>query len=109
MFLLPKGNPVYENIAGNKVKLPEVLEKLQFGGFTGYLHFRFVGSEGILIFEGGKLISAKLEKGTADLSALEAIVELCSLIVLEGGALSVYRLSKDLTMGLHALAHGEML
>jgi hypothetical protein len=109
MFLLPKGNPLYENIAGNKVKLPEVLEKLQFGGFTGYLHFRFVGVEAILIFEGGKLISAKLEKGATALSALEAIVELCSLIVSEGGTLSVFRLSKDLTMGLHALVQGEML
>lgn len=109
MFLLPKGNPLYENIAGNKVKLPEVLEKLQFGGFTGYLHFRYVGGEAILIFEGGKLISAKLEKGTSALSALEAIVELCNMLVSEGGTLSVYRLSKDLTMGLHALAHGEML
>ena len=109
MFLLPKGNPLYENIAGNKVKLPEVLEKLQFGGFTGYLHFRFVGVEAILIFEGGKLISAKLDRGASALSALEAIVDLCSLIVGEGGMLSVYRLSKDLTMGLHALVHGEML
>lgn len=109
MFLLPKGNPLYENIAGNKVKLPEVLEKLQFGGFTGYLDFKFLDAEVILLFEGGKLISAKYEKGTTVLSASEAIAELCTFIVGEGGFLSVYRLSKDLTMGIHALVHGELL
>ncbi len=109
MFLLPKGNPLYENIAGNKVKLPEVLEKLQFGGFTGYLDFKFIDAEAVLLFEGGKLISAMYEKGTTVISAFEAIAELCSLIVGEGGVLSVYRLSRDLTMGLHALVHGEVL
>ena len=109
MFLLPKGNPLYENIAGNKVKLPEVLEKLQFGGFTGYLDFKFLDAQAILIFEGGKLISAKYEKGVTVLSASEAITDLCSFLVSEGGVLCVYRLSKDLTMGIHALVHGEML
>ena len=49
------------------------------------------------------------EKGTTVLSAFEAIAELCALIVGEGGVLSVYRLSKDLTMGIHALVHGEVL
>jgi hypothetical protein len=109
MFLLPKGNPLYENIPASKVKLPEVLEKLQFGGFTGYLHFRFLNVEAILIFEGGKMISAMLERGTTVFSAFEALAELSYLILGEAGNMSVYRLAKDLTMGVHALIHGEML
>ncbi len=109
MFLLPKGNPLYENIAGSKVKLPEVLEKLQFSGFTGYLDFKFLDAEAMLLFEGGKLISAKYEKGTAVLFSFEAIAEICTLIVSERGVLCVYRLSKGLTMWLHALIHGEVL
>lgn len=109
MFLLPKGNPLYENIAAAKVKLPEMLDKLKGGGFTGYLNFIFPSSSGILFFEGGKLISALHELDKARLSGFEAIAELSNQILAGGGSLSVYRLSKDLVMGLHALLHGEVL
>lgn len=109
MFLLPKGNPLYENIAAAKVKLPEMLDKLKGGGFTGYLNFIFPSSSGILFFEGGKLISALHEHDKARLSGFEAIAELSNQILAGGGSLSVYRLSKDLVMGLHALLHGEVL
>ena len=109
MFLLPKGTPLYENIAAAKIKLPEMLDKLKSGGFTGYLNFLFPSSNGILFYEGGKLISALHEREKTRLSGFEAIAELCNQILSGGGSLSVYRLSKDLVMGLHALLHGEVL
>ncbi len=109
MFLLPKGNPLYENVAAAKINLPEILEKLKAGSFTGYLSFSFPASKVILFFEGGKLISAMCEFNKARLSGFEAIAELCNLILSGGGSLSVYRLSRDLVMGLHALLHGEVL
>lgn len=109
MFLLPKGNPLYENIPAAKIKLPEMLEKLKNGSFTGYLNFTFPTSTAILFFESGKLISALLERGTARQTGFEAMAGLCNNIMAGGGSLNVYRLSKDLTMGLHALLHGEML
>ncbi len=109
MFLLPKGNPLHENIPVAKVKLPDILEKFKAGSFTGYLSFLFPSSEGVLFFEEGKLISAMLERGEARASGLEAIAGLCTQIVGGDGSLDVYRLSTDLTMCLHALLHGEML
>lgn len=109
MFLLPKGNPLYENVAAAKIKLPEILDKLKSGGFTGYLNFIFPSSSVILFFEGGKLISTLYEQGNNRLSGFEALAELCSHIFAGGGSLSVYRLSRDLVMGLHALLHGEVL
>ncbi|WP_243688071.1 hypothetical protein [Geotalea toluenoxydans] len=109
MFLLPKGNPLYENVAAAKVKLPEILDKLKNGGFTGYLNFVFPSSNVILFFEGGKLISTMCEQGNTRLSGFEALAALCSHIFAGGGSLSVYRLSRDLVMGLHALLHGEVL
>jgi len=109
MFLLPKGNPLYENIPAAKIKLPDMLEKLKTGNFTGYLNFSFPTSVGILFFESGKLISALLERGTTRQTGFEAMAGLCNNIMADGGSLNVYRLSKDLTMGLHALLHGEML
>lgn len=109
MFLLPKGNPLYENIPVTKVHLPQTLEKLKTTSFTGYLSFTFPSSVGILFFEAGKLISAMLERGNTRGSGLEAITGLCGQIVAGDGSLAIYRLSPDLTMCLHALLHGEML
>jgi hypothetical protein len=109
MFLLPKGNPLYENIAAAKVKLPELLDKLKNGGFTGYLNFFFPAANVILFFEGGKLISTMCEQDNRRFSGFEALAELCTQIFAGDGSLSVYRLSRDLVMGLHALLHGEVL
>jgi hypothetical protein len=111
MFLLPKGSPLFENLAVSKLKLPEVLSKLSTGSFTGYASFVFQSSTTILVFESGKLVSALLEeqKGNRQ-TGFEAISNLVELMVSSGsGALNVYKLSKDLTMCIHALLQGEIL
>ena len=111
MFLLPKGNPLFENLAVAKLKLPEILTKLGNGGFTGYASFVFQSSTVILVFEAGKLISTLLEgqNGTRR-TGFEALSSLAELMVTSGsGALNVYKLSKDLTMSIHALLEGETL
>jgi hypothetical protein len=111
MFLLPKGNPLFENLAATKLKLPEVMTKLSSGGFTGYASFVFQTSTTILVFEAGKLVSVLLEeqKGGRQ-SGFEALSALAELMVTENsGAMNVYKLSKDLTMCIHALLQGEIL
>ncbi len=111
MFLLPKGNPLFENLAVSKLKLPDVLAKLTNGAFTGYASFVFQSSTAILVFESGKLVSALVEgqngKKEAGFEALSALAEL--MVTTGSGALNVYKLSKDLTMCIHALLEGEIL
>ncbi|MBL0224953.1 MAG: GTPase-activating protein [Geobacteraceae bacterium] len=111
MFLLPKGNPLFENLAATKLKLPEVMAKLSSGGFTGYASFVFQTSTTILVFEAGKLVSVLLEdiKGVrkTGFEALSALAEL--MVTSNSGAMNVYKLSKDLTMCIHALLQGEIL
>ncbi|MDU0459399.1 MAG: GTPase-activating protein [Geobacteraceae bacterium] len=111
MFLLPKGNPLFENLAVTKLKLPDVLSKLSTGGFTGYSSFVFQTSTVILVFEAGKLVSALLEdkngKRQNGFEALSALAE--SMVTSGSGAMNVYKLSKDLTMCIHALLEGETL
>lgn len=110
MFLLPKGNPLYENIPVAKINLPEMLDKLNFGGFTGYLRFTFPASQGVFFFESGKLVSALLEKeDSSSLTGVEAMSDLCTLLFKGSGSVDVYRLSRDLTMCLNASLHGEVL
>lgn len=111
MFLLPKGNPLFENLAVTKLKLPEVLSKLNSGSFTGYSSFIFQTGTVILVFEAGKLVSAMLEDKTGKRqNGFEAISSLAGLMVTSGsGTMNVYKLSKDLTMCIHALLEGETL
>lgn len=111
MFLLPKGSPLFENLAVSKLKLPDVLAKLSNGAFTGYASFVFQSSTSILVFEAGKLVSALVEgqNGRRE-SGFEALSALTELMVSTGsGSLNVYKLSKDLTMCINALLEGEML
>lgn len=111
MFLLPKGNPLFENLAATKLKLPEVMTKLSSGGFTGYASFVFQTSTTILVFESGKLVSAFNEdqKGGRQ-TGFEVLSTLAELMVTStSGALNVYKLSKDLTMCIHALLQGQIL
>jgi hypothetical protein len=109
MFLLPKGNPLNENIPTGRIRLPEVLDKLKNGGFTGYLKFVFPEAQGVLFFEAGKMISAQMECGASKLSGFEALASLCREITSGGGTFGVFRLSRDMTMCLHALLHGDVL
>ncbi|MSN27206.1 MAG: GTPase-activating protein [Geobacter sp.] len=111
MFLLPKGNPLFENLAVTKLKLPEVLSKLSTGSFTGYSSFVFQASTVILVFEAGKLVSALFEdRNGKRQNGFEALTTLAELMVTSGsGTMNVYKLSKDLTMCIHALLEGETL
>ena len=111
MFLLPKGSPLFENLAVSKLKLPDVLTKLSNGTFTGYASFVFQSSTSILVFEAGKLVSILVEgqngKRESGFVALSTLAEL--MVTTGSGALNVYKLSKDLTMCIHALLEGEIL
>jgi len=111
MFLLPKGNPLFENLAVGMLKLPEVMSKLSTGGFTGYASFVFQASTVILVFEAGKLVSVLHEEKNGNRqTGFEALSALSYLMVgTSGGILNVYKLSKDLTMCIHALLQGEIL
>ncbi|MDD2852871.1 MAG: GTPase-activating protein [Desulfuromonadaceae bacterium] len=111
MFLLPKGNPIFESLAVSKLKLPDVLSKLSNGSLTGYASFIFSSHTAILVFESGNLISAIVEgKNGEKESGFSALSTLSELMVSTGsGALNVYKLSTDLAMCIHALVEGEML
>lgn len=111
MFLLPKGNPLFENLAATKLKLPEVLTKLSSAAFTGYASFIFQSTTILLVFESGKLVSALLEDTHGNRkTGFETLISLTELIITStSGILNVYKLSKDLTMCIHALSQGETL
>lgn len=109
MRFLPKANPLYENIAAQKTVIPEVLEKLGNGGFTGYIQhvapeFEFYG-----IFAKGKMLCALSSEEGRDKTGFEALVVLFDKVLAVGGQINVYRMTTDLAVCAHALTVGSRL
>jgi hypothetical protein len=106
MYFLPKANPLYEQISTDKVLLPELLERLGKGHFTGYLNHTASGFEAYCIFSKGKLICAISFEDGLSKTGFEAITLLFDKVVSAGGEINVYRMTADLAMCAHALLLG---
>lgn len=109
MRFLPKANPLYEKISAKNIVIPDVLEKLGSGGFTGYINhsapcFEFWG-----VFAKGKLLCAVSNRDGVDKTGFEAIVLLFDKVISAGGEINVYRMTADLAVCAHALALGERM
>src|SRR6185369_13183735 len=102
-------NPLYEQISTDKVLLPELLEKLGKGHFTGYLNHTSPGFECYCIFAKGKLICAISSEGGRYKTDFEAITLLFDKVNSAGGEINVYRMTADLAMCAHALLLGTRI
>lgn len=109
MHFLPKANPLYEKISADKVTIPDVLEKLGTGGFTGYVQHSAPKFEFYGIFAKGKLLCAVSSDNGRDKTGFEAIVLLFDKVISDGGEINVYRMTADLAVCAHALALGTRL
>lgn len=109
MRFLPKANPLYEKIPANNIVVPEVLEKLGNGGFTGYIHHSSPEFEFYGIFTKGKLLCAVSNDDGRDKIGFEAIVLLFDKVISVGGEINVYRMTADLAVCAHALALGTRI
>lgn len=109
MRFLPKANPLYEKLPANKVVIPDILEKLGNGSFTGYVYHSAPAFEFYGIFAKGKLLCAYSTDGSADKSGFEALVLLFDAVILTGGELSVFRMTPDLAVCAHAQILGTRI
>lgn len=109
MCFLPKANPLYEKIPANKFVIPDVLEKLGKGGFTGYVHYSAPGFEFYGVFAKGKLLCAVSNGDGRDKTGFEAIACLFDKVISDGGEINVYRMTADLAVCAHALLLGTRL
>ncbi|MDD2309663.1 MAG: GTPase-activating protein [Desulfuromonadaceae bacterium] len=109
MRFLPKANPLYEKVSANKIVIPDVLEKLGNGGFTGYIQHSAPEFEFFGIFAKGKLLCAVSGDDERSQTGFEAISLLFDKIITVGGEINVYRMTTDLAVCAHALAVGTRL
>ncbi len=108
MFLLPKGNPLAENVPISKLQLPEALEKLKNGKLTGCAMFDFPSADCALVYDEGKLVTAIVHRDgqrIREQAALQSLVEM--MLLASSGSFSVYALSKDITLAVMALVGGK--
>ncbi|MBD1401355.1 hypothetical protein [Pelovirga terrestris] len=111
MVYLPKGKAVRRQVNPARINLPEAMAKLRAGRFTGYLRFDAQQDTGIVIFQGGKLISSVFfasEKGSRQI-AYDAIARIFEISIMGDARLNIYQLSADLAIAIHALLQGRYL
>ena len=111
MIFLPRGNPIRQKVNPARINLPEAMEKLRAGTFTGYLHFDAQQGAGVILFKTGQLISSIFvdKNDTERLIAYDAIAKIFEVSILGNAVLNIFRLSTDLVLGVHALLHGRYL
>ncbi|WP_321370448.1 hypothetical protein [uncultured Desulfuromusa sp.] len=111
MIFLPRGVPVRQKVNPARINLPEAMEKLRKGAFTGYLRFDVPQGSGVILFQTGQLISS-IFVGTDEaerLIAYDAIAKIFEVSIAGHAVLNIYRVSSDLVLGIHALLHGRYL
>jgi len=111
MIYLPRGIPVREKINPARINLPEAMEKLRVGTFTGYLRFDSTQGTGVIIFEKGKLISALYISSdeTERLIAYDAIARIFEVSISGHAILNIFRFTPELALEIHALLHGRYI
>lgn len=109
MTILPRSNPLYENIPVQSLNLPEAIKKLGSGGFTGYLSYNSTAAEGYFIFIKGALISSLVVRQSDRKTGFEAISSLFEHVIRDAGIINVYLMTPDVAISTHALLHGALL
>ena len=111
MIFLPRGNPVRQKVNPARINLPEAMEKLRAGTFTGYLRFDAPQGSGVVLFKDGQLISSIFinRDSVERLIAYDAIARIFEVAISGSAVLNIYRMSPTLVLGIHALLHGRYL
>ncbi|SHI55848.1 hypothetical protein SAMN02745165_00402 [Malonomonas rubra DSM 5091] len=111
MIFLPRGVSVRQKVNPARINIPEAMEKLRVGTFTGYLRFDAPQGCGVIIFETGKLVSAFFvdSDGKQRLIAYDAISKIFEISILGDASLNIYKLTPQLALEIHSLLHGKYI
>ena len=109
MILLPRGYPVKEGVDPGRARLPEALERLRQGRFTGSLRFDFATGDGALVFHAGRVVSALFAAAGQPLVGRDALAAIFERAFREKGELGIYRLTPAAAAAIHALLHGDVV
>jgi hypothetical protein len=94
-----------------RINLPEAMEKLRGGIFSGILRFDTEQGTGIVLFQRGQLVSAIYanQGETERLIAYDAIARIFEVSIAGSAELNIFKVSSEVVLSLHALLHGRYL
>jgi len=106
---LPHGIAVKTDVRPGRVNLPEALQKLHSGGFTGLLDFSGTAEDGVLIFEQGRLTTACTILPQNGKSEREALEDIFSRALAGSFTLGIYRISNELAVRCRQVLEGQVV
>ncbi len=109
MLHLPRGKTVRPQVNPARINLPQAMEKLRRGRFSGYLRFDDAQGAGLVLFQDGHLIDAVFDgEDRTGLIAFDALTRIFSLSIAGHARLNIYHIGSDLALHLHALLRGTV-
>lgn len=109
MHLLPKANPLKENLQANKSVVSNVLQKLASEDFTGYMNLRAPGYDAFCIFSLGNMVSVVSIEHATHITGFDAFEHMLDKVFTSDAKINIYRMTPDLVMCSHALLQGEKI
>ncbi len=95
-MILPKSDPVYENLRTFFVEINNLLQALREDNFTGYVQITFWDYEGIIFIESGEIVNAFEESQGTKRGGEEAIEGILNQAKQKDGRINVYRLPPEM-------------
>lgn len=109
MLYLPRGKTVRSQVNPARINLPQAMEKLCSGKFSGYLRFDAPQGSGVVLFQEGRLINAVYlaAEDYVQQIAYDALACIFEVSIMGEARLNIYHVSADLVISLHALLQGK--
>ncbi len=110
-LLLPKGQPVVENLQTSCIHMGNMLNSLEETGFSGYLELQVDDSKGVIFFGDGEIISSLFMNGgnREKITGQEAISLILDRSNSKDGFINQYRFNTNIVKVLTTLASNEMV
>lgn len=106
-MIFPKGQTIYENLNTSFIQLDAMLNELKSNQFTGYIHLTAWEYDGTLLLDTGNIVNAIEQIQDQRRHGIQAAEGIAAKGHEKDGAVSVYRLSPEMTQLLANLFFSE--
>lgn len=109
MRLIPRGNPLYEDLPTVFLNWEEMSQKLRTDKFSGYILVTGDGKDGIILFREGRISGSLFSVNGSAINGQEALTKTTTTIHERKGKLSIYATSLDICTMVEWFIEGNKL
>lgn len=109
MRLIPRGNPLYEDLPTVFLNWEEMSQKLRTDKFSGYILVTGDGKDGIILFREGRISGSLFSVNGSATNGQEALTKTTTTIHERKGKLSIYATSLDICTMIEWFIEGNKL